>query len=49
MIVIMLIGNCRVFKILVDGGSSINILYGGALDMMDDTPEIARVVISPQT
>jgi len=44
----MLIDNCRVPKILVDGESSINILYGGALDMMD-TPKTTRAMISSQT
>jgi len=29
LIIIMLIGNCRVSKILVNGGSSVNVLYGG--------------------
>jgi len=37
----MLIDNCRVSKILVNGGSSVNILYRGALDRMEDTLEIA--------
>jgi len=49
LIVTMLIGNCRVSKILVDGESSVNILYGGTLNRMEDTPEIARAMISPQT
>ena len=40
LIVTMLIDNRRVFKILIDGGSSVNILYGGALNRMD-TLEIA--------
>jgi len=34
LIVTMLIGNFQVSKILVDGRSSVNILYGGALDSM---------------
>ena len=41
LIIIMTISNCHVSKVLVDNGSSINILYGGALDMMEDTPENA--------
>ena len=49
LIVTILIGNCRVFKILVNGGSSVNILHGEALDRLEDTPEIARAMISPQT
>ena len=49
LIVNMLINNYRVSKILVDMGRSVNILYGGALDMMEDTPKIARTMISPQT
>ena len=48
LIITMLISNCRVSKILVDGGSSINILYGGTLNRMEDTPKTARAVISPQ-
>ena len=39
LIITMPIGSCRVSKILVDGGSFVNILYEGALDRMDDTPE----------
>ena len=39
----MHIGNCRVAKILVHAGSSINILYGGALDKMEDIPKMARL------
>ena len=35
------IGCCKVFQILVDGASSINILYGHALDRMEDTLEQA--------
>jgi len=45
----MHISNCRVFIILVDSGSSVNILYGGALDRMDDIPEAARAMINSQT
>ena len=36
-------------KILVDGGSSVNILYEHALDQMEDTLELARKMILPQT
>ena len=36
-------------KILVDGENSVNILYKGALDRMENTPEIARAMIGPQT
>ena len=36
-------------NILVDGGSSINILYGHDLDRMEDTPELARKMILPKT
>ena len=34
-------------KILVEGGSSIDILYRAALDRMEDTQETAQVMISP--
>jgi len=30
----------KVSKTLIDGGSSVNILYGRALDQMEDTPEL---------
>ena len=46
LIVTLLIGNFRVSKILIDRGSSINILYGGALDMMEDTPEAGWKMIN---
>ena len=46
--VTMHIDNYRVSRILVDRGSSINILYGGVLDRMEDTLEAARAVIIPQ-
>jgi len=34
-------------KILVDRGSSVNILYEHALDQMEDTPELAQKIILP--
>ena len=40
LIVIMIIDNCRVSKVLVDGGSFVNILYRGALDRMEDTQRL---------
>ena len=45
----MHISCCRVSKILIDGGSSINILYGHALDRMEDILELARKMILIQT
>ena len=36
-------------KVLIDGKSVINILYGDALDRIEDTPEIAKAMINPQT
>ena len=48
LIVTMHIDNYRVSRILVDRGSSINILYGGVLDRMEDTLEAARAMIIPQ-
>ena len=39
LIITMLIGNYRVSKSLIDEVSSVNILYGGALNRMEDTPE----------
>ena len=56
LIVTMLIGNCRVSKVLVNRGSFVNILYRGAhilyrgaLDRMEDSQEAARVLINCQT
>ena len=49
LIVTMLIDNCRVSKILIDGGSSVNILHGRALNQMEDSPEAARALINRQT
>jgi len=40
------IGCCKVSKILVNGGSSVNILYGHTLDRMDDTPRAGPKIIS---
>jgi len=34
LIVTMIIVNCRVCKVLVDGGNSVNIMYGVTLDRM---------------
>ena len=42
----MLIDKYRVSKTLIDGGSSVNILYGGALDSIEDTAEIAQAMIN---
>ena len=41
LVVMAHIGCYKVLKILVDGESSVNILYDHALDWMDDTPELA--------
>jgi len=49
LVVAIHIGCCKVSKILVDGGSSVNILYGHVLDRMEDTPELAQKIIIPQT
>ena len=45
----MHIDSCRISRILVDSKSSINILYRSILDRIEDTPEIARAMICPQT
>jgi len=42
------IRSSKVSKILVDGGNSINILYGHALDRMENTPKLARKLIIPR-
>jgi len=39
----------KVSKILVAEGSSVNIMYGHALDRMEDTLELTRKMIIPQT
>ena len=48
LIITMFIGNCLMSKILVEGGSSINILYKGVLDKMENTLETIRVMINSQ-
>jgi len=45
--VVIHIDCCKVSKILVDGRSSVNILYGHALNRMEGTPELARKMITP--
>jgi len=42
LVMVIHIGCCKVSKILVDEGTSVNILYGHALDRMEDTLEFAR-------
>ena len=49
LLAIIHINCCKVSKILVYGGNSINILYEHALDRMEDTPELAGKRIIPQT
>ena len=49
LVITLLIGNCRVSKILIDAGNNINFLYEGALDRMEDTLELAWAMINPQT
>jgi len=46
LVVMVHIGCCKVSKILVDRGSSVNILYDHALDRMEDIPEQARKLIN---
>ena len=48
LVITMHIRNYRVFKILIDAGSIINILYGGALYRLDDNSRMAQAMISPQ-
>jgi len=48
LVVIVHISCCKVLKILVNGGSSVNILYGYALDRMEDTPKLAQKLIINQ-
>ena len=43
------VGCCKVSKIQIDGGSSVNILYGHTLNRMEDTPEQGRKMINPRT
>ena len=49
LVITMHLGNCQMSKILVDGGSNVYILYGSALDRMEETLEIAWAMINPQT
>ena len=43
------VGCCKVSKILVDGGSNVNIFYDHALYRMDDIPEQTQKLINPRT
>lgn len=36
------IGNYKIARVLINTGSSVNIMYGGMLDQMEDTREAAR-------
>jgi len=49
LVVTMHIDCCWMSKILVDGGNIINILYGHALDWMEDAIELARkrIILRP--
>ena len=49
LVVTMHIDCCQVSKILVDGETSVNILYGHALDQMEDTLNLAQKLVIPQT
>ena len=49
LVITLQIGNCRMSKILINVGNNINIMYGGALDRMEDTPELAQTMINPKT
>jgi len=46
LIVTLLIKNCQVSKILIDADSRVTILYGSALDKMEDTPGMAYAMIN---
>jgi len=48
LIVTAYIRRCKLLKILVDGGSSVNVLYSHALDRMEDALELAQKLIIPQ-
>ena len=48
-VVMMHIGWCKVSKILVDRGSSNNILHDHTLDQIDDASELAQELIISQT
>ena len=47
LVVTIHVGGCKVSKILVNRGNSVNILYGNALDRMENTPEQDRKLINP--
>jgi len=49
LIITMHIDNGQVSRNLVDKGSSVNILYGGTLDRIDDISGVAQAMINPQT
>ena len=49
LVVTIHISYCKVSKILVDGRSSVNIMYDHALDRMEDTPDLVLKLINPQT
>lgn len=51
LVVTIPIGNCRVSRVLIDQGSSVNIMYGQTLDQMEATPEAGRAMVhhSPES
>jgi hypothetical protein len=49
LVITIQMGNCKMARVLIDIGSSVNIIYGEALDRMEETPEAARAMVRPSS
>jgi len=47
LVITIQMGNCKMARVLIDIGNNVNILYGEALNQMEETPEAARTLVHP--